>query len=490
LKIRPGLLPRGFWILLPILAAATVLYLRGGDRRDQAGGDRLFPFPLDELSACEIHGPGRHVVLQRTARGWRLDGDVRDLPDPDSVERLIGTMQASERSPQIAGAAGDPAYGLDGPDAWRLAVTTPQGSGAVTIGHRNPVTGHSYVRDEGDGRVYVVAAALPALLATLPDALRARDLWPLFEPAGIDTVRVQAPGAPVADLYARDGDRRWWLRRPADDLARSPAAQRYQAHRADRRRDADGTTWYRARDNSLLNLLSLLADVRVLEFREPSVGAAPPADGELMVIASGADGQRHEAAFGAPVGEERVLGHRDGGRTALVLTDQLLRNWRADLASSLHLGLLTATLAAADSFALSSPGLGGILAVQSGEGWRVTRPSGRSRLDELAGDVVVLFDRTDIQDVLPAAADGRDPLAGGDPVYELTAWLPGTAGAGDAAVSSVRLGVADGRAAALLTTAPPSPARGRAPVGGALFVVDPEILTSLRTFLLAAAATP
>ena len=493
MKFRPGLLPRSFWILLPILAVATVLYLRGGDRRDESGGDRLFPFPLSELSSCEIHGPGRHVVLQWTARGWRLDGDVRDLPDPGSVERLIGTMQTSERSSEIAGAAGDPAYGLDGPDAWRLAVTTPHGSGAVTIGHRNPVTGHSYARDEGNGRVYVVAAALPALLATLPDALRARGLWPRYDPAGIDTVRVRAPGAPAADLYVRDGDRRWWLRRPADDLARSPAAQRYQAHRTDRRRDASGTTWYRARDNSLLNLLSLLSDVRVLEFREPSADAAPPVAGELTVIASGADGQRHEAAFGAPAGRERVFGRRDGGRAALVLTDQPLRNWRADLASSLHLGLLTATLAAADSFALSSPGLGEVLTVKSGEGWRVARPSDRARLDELAGDIVVLFDRTSIQDVLPAAADGRDPLAGGDPVYELTAWLPGSAAAPDTAASTVRLGVADGRAAALvmtMNTATPSPARGRAPLGGALFVVDPEILTSLRTFLLAAAEAP
>ncbi len=484
MKFRFGLLPRGFWILLPILAAATVLYLRGGERRDEPGGDRLFPFLLDELSACEIHGPDRHVVLLRTARGWRLDGDVRDLPDPDSVERFIETMQTSERSPQIAGAAGDPAYGLNGPDTWRLAVTTPQGSGAVTIGHRNPVTGHSYVRDEGDGRVYVVAAALPALLATLPDALRARDLWPLFEPSGIDTVRVRAPGAPAADLYARDGDRRWWLRRPADDLARSPAAQRYQAHRADRRRDAGGTTWYRARDNSLLNLLSLLADVRVLEFRDPSASVTPPTAGELTVIASGADGQRHEAVFGEPAGQERVLGRRDGGRASLVMTDQPLRNWRADLASSLHLGLLTATLAAADSFALSSPGLGGVVVAKSGEVWRVVRPSGSSRLDELAGDVVVLFDRTDIQDVLPTVAGGPDPLDGGDPVYELTAWLPGTQAA------MVRLGVADGRAAALVTTATRAPARGRAPDGGALFVVDPEILTSLRTFLLAAAEKP
>ncbi|NTV04721.1 hypothetical protein HGA89_07445, partial [bacterium] len=46
----------------------------------------------------------------------------------------------------------------------------------------------------------------------------------------------------------------------------------------------------------------------------------------------------------------------------------------------------------------------------------------------------------------------------------------------------IRLGVAGGRAAA--ASAPESE---RAPAGGALFAIDPEILTTLRTFLLAAA---
>ncbi len=484
MNFRLGLLPRGFWILLPILAAATVLYLRGGDGRDETAAGRLFRFPLDELQACEISGPDRHVVLRRTARGWSLDGDVRDAPDPRAVDRLIETLQSSERSDRIAGDAKDPAYGLDGPGAWRLAVTTPDGSGAVTIGHRNPVTGHSYVRDDGDGRVYLVAAALPAFLASLPDALRARDLWPGFDPSGIDTVRVRGRGAPAADVYVRDGNRRWWLRQPADGLARAEAALRYQACRADRRREADGVVWYRARDYALRNLLSLLADVRVLEFGAAADFPAGAGAGELVVIASGPDGQWHEVAFAGPAGDERALGRRNGGRAPLVTTDQLLRNWSPELPSCLHLGLLTATLAAADSFSLSSPGLGGILATKSGDVWRVARPAGRSRLDELAGDVVVLFDRTDLLDAQPVAAGSRDPLDGGGPVYVLTAWLPVSPDLPAAATVEVRLGVTGGSAAALVRTVPASE---RAPDGGALFTIDAEILTTLRTFLLAAA---
>ena len=479
MNFRLGLLPRGFWILLPVLAIATLLYLRGGGPRDEAG--RLFSFPLDALQSCEIRGPDRRVVLERTARGWNLDGDVRDTPDPRSVARLIEILQTTESSDAIAGDARDPAYGLDGPDAWRLEVATPDGRGAVTIGRRNPVTGHSYVRDDGNGRVFMVAAALPSFLATLPDALRARDLWPLFDAAAIDTVRVQGRDTPVADVFVRDGDGRWWLRRPADDLDRAVAAQRYQTHRDDRRREADGVVWYRARDHALRNLLSLLADVRVLEFG----AAAAEETAELVVIASGSDGRRHEVAFTGPAGDEHVRGRRDGGRAPLVMTDQLQRSWSPDLPSCLHLGLLTATLAAADSFALASPGLGELLAVKSGDGWRVARPAGLPRLDELAGDVVVLFDRTEIRDVRSPAAATRDPLDGGGPVYVLTAWLPASPDLPAAATAQVRLGVADGSAAALVGTLPASE---RAPGGGALFAIDPEILTTLRTYLLAAAS--
>jgi hypothetical protein len=488
MNFRPGLLPRGFWILLPVLATATLLYLRGGGPRDVAGAGRLFRFPLDALQSCEIRGPDRHVVLRRTAQGWSLDGNVRDTPDPRSVARLIETLQTTERSDAIAGEARDPVYGLDGPDAWRLEVATPDGRGAVTIGRRNPVTGHSYVRDDGDDRVFMVAAALPSFLATLPDALRARDLWPLFDPAAIDTVRVRSGGAPAADVFVRDGDGRWWLRRPADDLARAVAAQRYQTHRDDRRREAAGVVWYRARDHALRNLLSLLTDVRVLQFGAavdplPAPEAAEEA-AELVVIASGPDGRRHEVAFAGPAGDEHVLGRRDGGRALLVMTYQLQRSWRPDLPSCLHLGLLTAALATADSFALSSPGLGELLVVKSGGGWRVARPAGLSRLDELAGDVVVLFDRTEIRDVRSPAAGSRDPLDGGGPVYVLTAWLPASPDLPAAATAQVRLGVAEGSAAALVET---SPAIERAPGGGALFTIDAEILTTLRTFLLAAA---
>ncbi|MBK6898761.1 MAG: hypothetical protein IPH09_05705 [bacterium] len=485
MKSRLALLPRGFWILLPILAVALALTLRGGARRDAAADGRLFGFPLAELQTCEVRGPGRHVVLRRTAHGWELDGDVRDLPEPRSVARLIEVLQTSERSAGIAGDAGDPAYGLQGPGAWRLEVTAPQGRGDVTIGRRNPVTGHSYARDGDGGQVFVIADGLPSFLATLPDALRARDLWPGYAPAAVDTVRVRGRGAGAADLYARDGQGRWWLRQPADGLARAPAAQRYQGVRADRRREQGGTVWYRARDYALLNLMSLLADVRVLEFPPPAAEGRPAPDGELVVIATGADGRRHEVAFGGPAGEERVRGRRGGCDAPLVMTDQPLRNWDPGLPSCLHLGLLTATLAAADSFALTSPGLGEVAAVKVAGAWRVARPAGLSRLDEQAGDVVVLFDRTVIQDVLPAAGDDPATMAAAGPVYDLTAWLPATPDSPLAGAARVRLGVVGGRAAAALASAPESE---RAPGGGALFAIDPEILTTLRTFLLAAAS--
>ena len=117
--------------------------------------------------------------------------------------------------------------------------------------------------------------------------------------------------------------------------------------------------------------------------------------------------------------------------------------------------------------------------------WRVARPAGLSRLDEQAGDVVVLFDRTVIQDVLPAAGDDREAMAAAGPVYDLTAGLPATPDSPVAAAARVRLGVAGGRAAAALSSAAESE---RAPGGGALFAIDPEILTTLRTFLLAAAS--
>jgi len=482
LTSRLALLPRGFWILLPILAAALALTLRGGDRRDPAADGRLFDFPLADLQTCEIRGPGRHVVLRRTPHGWDLGGDVRDLPEPRAVARLIETLQTSERSSRIDGEAGDPAYGLTGPGAWRLEVATPQARGAVTIGRRNPVTGHSYACEAGSDQVFVIADGLPSFLATLPDALRARDLWPGFAPQDIDTVRVRGRGAAAADLYARDGQGRWWLRRPADDLARAPAAQRYQAGRSDRRREQGGTVWYRARDNALRNLLSLLGDVRVLEFPPPSATRPEPDDG-LVVIATGADGRRHEAVFGGAAGEERVRGSRGGGDAPLVMTDRPLRDWDPGLPSCLHLGLLTATLAAADSFTLASPGLGAVAVAKEGDAWRVARPAGLSRLDEQAGDVVVLFDRSAIRDVLPAAGEAAGALAAGGPVYELTAWLPATPDWPVAGAVQVRLGVVGGRAAAAVGAAPESE---RAPGGGALDAIDPEILTTLRTFLLAA----
>lgn len=465
-------LPRSFWVLLPLLAAAVVLLLRGG-------GVPRGPVPLLDVTAADaeslsVRGPSGTVLLSRTGDGWALGGDVADAVDDGAVSDLLRSLAEAQRAPLVGTDAGAAEYGLVGPDVSRLLVVTPQGRRAIVFGAANPVTGNRYARLAGSDGVFQVRGGVTGLLAALPNSVRAKLLWPGFAPGRVDTVRVSAPGRDAADTYRRDAGGIWWLRRPADGLSRVPVAEAYQTGCADRRREEDGAVWYRARSHTLNDLLSLLGDVRVKGYSVP--GAAADAmfpGGGLRIAVSGRDGMRHTVAFGGDLAGNHVAGRRDGYSGLLVLSREVVERWSPALADGVDTDLLTYPASDADSLALSAAGLGQLRLARDGDDWRFAAGNGGSvpaGIGQAAGDLVFHIDHLAIDAVLAGCGGPRAPWDADGPRYDLTLWYTGP---GVPPQLTVRFGFVDGRAAAAVGE------------DGGLFAVPPSFLVTLRSFLLA-----
>lgn len=457
------------------------LEARGAPR--PAGGRPLLPFAAAEVVRIAAVGAGVDAALARDeGGGWRLERPWLDDLDGEQIGELLAQWAAEWLVPLPE--VPDPTteqlreYGLAEGAGLTLTLTSRDGRAAVAVlGRRNPVLERFYVRLPGRPGLFTIAASAAEQVAALPHPARLRQLWPHFELGDIDTVAVRPAGAAAADVFALDGQGRWWLRQPADGLARLPSvAVEYARHYGDRRRMDGATAWWRASDRAVRDLLFQLRDTRVKRFLLP---AAPAESLRAAGVGAGAVAVRavDVAAAGVAI-REAVFGARLlGGEWAAVRHGHLLRvdapgptSAARPLADLLDVSALPLSPDDLDSLRIERPDGAGVTGRRHGRDWSVDLPgnaTSESPPGVLFGHMVLRLERLAIRRVLPPVK-GRDPLA--EPYrFYLTAWPRG------GAVADLDLGLLAGASdeAAVWNSA-----------DGRLVAVDREILVDLKTLFM------
>lgn len=447
-----------------------------------AGGQPLLPFVAAEVVRITAAGPGVDAALTRDEGGWRLERPWLDDLDGEQIGEILAQWAAEWLVPLPEVPDPTPAqlqeYGVAEGAGLTLTVTARDGrAAAAVLGRRNPVLERAYVRVPGRPGLFTIAAGVADQVAALPHPARLRQLWPYFELGDIDTVAVRPAGAAAADVFALDGEGRWWLRQPADGAARlAPAAVDYARHYGDRRRTDGATAWWRASDRAVRDLLFQLRDTRVKRFllaaapaeslRAAGLGPRSLAVRAVDVVAGGVS--IRQVAFGPRLAAGEWAAARHGH---LLRVDAPGPTSAArPLADLLDLSALPLSPDNFDSLRIERPDGSGVTGRRHDRDWSVDLPgnaTSESTPGVLFGHMVLRLERLAIRRVLPPVK-GRDPLA--EPYrFYLTAWLR------DGAVADLDLGLLAGAddEAAVWNSA-----------DGRLVAVDREILVDLKTLFM------
>ncbi|MBK7769004.1 MAG: DUF4340 domain-containing protein [bacterium] len=292
------------------------------------GGPLLTPSAA-AIDALLLNVRGASYRFDRLpAGGWTLGGALSDDLDPRAMAALVDSLEAAVAGPLLPGTEpGDRRYEFNGPEGVQLTVHRTDGSREdISFGVINPVAGTRYATGAGRRFCFTVPLALRDRVAALPDAVRARQLLPGVEPAGIERITIEGDGA-TRILERRDG--RWWLDAPAGIAAFGPLAGQYNALYDDRRRQDDHGIWLEASPVAVRSLIYEVSELNVREFAPPertdelsaAWGLAPawrrvtltgPGVRPALAGAGGEAGDAPVLAFGPPLDERFAPALRRG----------------------------------------------------------------------------------------------------------------------------------------------------------------------------------
>jgi len=482
-----GVLPRSLPVLLILLAAALVWLAVGGRGRsgDPTRARPIFAVDPGDVAVVSVQLADRSVELIREGEDWRLAGTVSDRGDPEPVAGLLDALTGELGSSDLSD--GDEwrdearRFGLGAFPPARVTVTTREGAvSSLSIGARNPATGTYYATGAGRDALFAIGGELPRRLELLPNGARHPDLWPPFHPLDIDSLTVRRGGGP-ADVFARDGAGRWWLRSPADGPARTGALhpRLIAAAPLGRVREDAGARWLRADDGRLANLLFFLDEAQVKRFdpvgagAEDSLAGRPPWRELVWLRADFADGRPPQTlSLGPILPSKQSLARRGGDSNAFAIGPEIASYADAPLTDYLCLNVLTEPLAAADSLRVQFADSPPVMVRRSGEAWVADAGAAGDRSPgELFADLIHTMDRLAVAAVLPPAPSIGSPL-GVQNHGEILAWY-GVPGFPERVEIHVGIHGASRRAAAW------------SPATGLVAEVDPQILVTMRSLFIA-----
>jgi hypothetical protein len=145
--------------------------------REARKGNLLTRFSASELSRITIERKSGKVVLEHVADGdagdggWRLVQPVREEPEAEAVQDLVGSLEFAKVVRRIAPPAVDrKAFGLEPPRA-ALSLTLPRASYRLLLGGPAPAPpGAAYLELSGDG------VANPGVVVIREDLAEALDV--------------------------------------------------------------------------------------------------------------------------------------------------------------------------------------------------------------------------------------------------------------------------------------------------------------------------
>ncbi len=166
--------PSREYLILGILIVALSVYLamRGRDRTHYKL-PVLSQITADRIADIRIQGPAGRIEIKKDGTRWRLvPGDYP--ADGETVDKLLQAIGGLKLTAFVARSGSDGRYDLD--EKKRIRVEARSAEGRVLrqfeVGKVAPSFGHTFVRIEGDARVFHAPGNLRTLFGKKPGDFR------------------------------------------------------------------------------------------------------------------------------------------------------------------------------------------------------------------------------------------------------------------------------------------------------------------------------
>jgi len=198
---------RTTYIVLGLLIVALSLYLvlRQRDRM-QYTIPKLSSLSTREIEAVEIEQPGGVVKMVRSGETWQIQPEGYRV-DPAAIGEMLKTAADLQLTELVSVTGNYSRYGLD--EESRIRVTVFKNDKALRsfeMGKRSPTYNHTFIRIDGDDRVFQTPGNPGTAFGLSKEDLRDR-LVLSFDPDTITEIRAEGTGWTV-NLIRTVGDSR------------------------------------------------------------------------------------------------------------------------------------------------------------------------------------------------------------------------------------------------------------------------------------------
>jgi len=190
-------------------------------------GDVLWDVNEAKIGRIEIGRDNTVIAFERDGDAWRMTRPDAYPADAGTLSALLADLARPSREGVASAGSSEPDYGLTAPRAV-VTISAKEGRGSraeshtLSIGREIPGTDTVAARVKGENRTVFVRASLAADLLKSADGYKSKKV---FAGSAADVTHlVIARGRGRLEFEKRK--ERWWMTRPASDLAASAAVGR------------------------------------------------------------------------------------------------------------------------------------------------------------------------------------------------------------------------------------------------------------------------
>jgi len=190
-------------------------------------GDVIWDVNEAKIGRIEVNRDAMTIAFERDGDAWRMTRPDPYPADAATLSALVSDLAHPSRQGEASSGASEPDYGLTAPRAV-VTISTRETKGSkgeshtLSIGREIPGTDTVAARVKGENRTIFVRSSVAADLLKPVDGYKSRKV---FAGSALDVTQLSiARGRGRLDFEKRKN--RWWMTRPAADLAASSAVER------------------------------------------------------------------------------------------------------------------------------------------------------------------------------------------------------------------------------------------------------------------------
>jgi len=190
-------------------------------------GDVLWDINEAKIGRIEIGRDNTVITFDRDGEAWRMTRPDAYPADSATLSALLADLARPAREGVASAGSSEPDYGLTSPRAV-VTVSTKEGKGVraeshtLSIGREIPGTDTVAARVKGENRTVFVRSSLAGDLLKPVDGYKSKKVFAGSAPDVTHLVIARGRGR----LEFEKRKERWWMTRPASDLASSAAVGR------------------------------------------------------------------------------------------------------------------------------------------------------------------------------------------------------------------------------------------------------------------------